>query len=191
MHLICIPVAPYIKNILFFFPLWLCGLSQAMASSSTRFPDHTQRRSTVGRTPLDEWSARRRDFYLTTHNTHNRQTSMPPVVFEPTISAGERQQTHALDRAATGTGLKNILCSLIWNKTSQIFLISASVLWSWSVVLTVLYCNWCDHNSKGKGKSILLQAWSGPEGSRKLRFPDYMTPAQDVGKAVSPTHRPP
>ena len=39
------------------------------------FLDHTQRRSTVGRT---------------THDTHNRQISMPPVGFEPTISAGER-----------------------------------------------------------------------------------------------------
>ena len=54
------------------------------------FLDHTQRCSTVGRTPLDEWSARRRDLYLTTHDTHNRQISMPPVGFEPTISAGER-----------------------------------------------------------------------------------------------------
>ena len=34
------------------------------------FLDHTQRHSTVG--PLDEWSARRRDLYLTTHDTHNR-----------------------------------------------------------------------------------------------------------------------
>jgi hypothetical protein len=24
---------------------------------------------------------------------------------------------------------------------------------------------------KGKGKAVPLQAWSGPEGSRKLRFP--------------------
>jgi hypothetical protein len=55
------------------------------------FLDHTQRRSTVGRTPLDEWSVRRRDLYLTTHDTHNRQISMPPVGFEPTISAGERR----------------------------------------------------------------------------------------------------
>ena len=68
------------------------------------FLDHT-RRTTVGRTPLDEWSARRRDLYLTTHNTHNRQTSMPRVGFEPTISAGERPQTYVLDRAATGTGI--------------------------------------------------------------------------------------
>src|SRR5215475_714854 len=54
------------------------------------FLDHTQLRSTVGSTPLDERSARRRDLYLITHDTHNRQISMPPVGFEPTISAGER-----------------------------------------------------------------------------------------------------
>ena len=82
--------------------------SGAMASSFTRFLDHTQRRTTVGRTPLDAWSARRRDLYLATHNNFNRQTSMLPVGFEPTISAGERPQTYALDRAATGTGNKNI-----------------------------------------------------------------------------------
>jgi hypothetical protein len=41
------------------------------------FLDHTQRRTTVGRTLLDEWSAGRRDLYLTTHDTHNRQISMP------------------------------------------------------------------------------------------------------------------
>jgi len=62
------------------------------------FPDHKQRRTAVGRTPLDEWSARRRDLYLATHNTHNRQTSIPQGGFEPTIPAGERSQTYALDR---------------------------------------------------------------------------------------------
>ena len=30
-----------------------------------------------------------------------------------------------------------------------------------------------------KGKAVALQAWSGPEGSRKLRFQDLMTTAQD------------
>jgi hypothetical protein len=30
-------------------------------------------------------------------------------------------------------------------------------------------------------KVVPLQAWSGPEGSRKLRFPDFMTAAQDGG----------
>ena len=55
-----------------------------------------------------EWSARRTDLYLTTHNTHNRQTSMPPVGFEPAISAGDRAYTYALDRAATGTGVNSL-----------------------------------------------------------------------------------
>ena len=44
--------------------------------------------------------------------------------------------------------------------------------------------------SVNKGKSAPLQAWSGPEGSRKLRFPDYMTTVQGGGKVVSHTHRP-
>jgi hypothetical protein len=56
------------------------------------FLDHTQRRTRVGRAPLDERSARRRDIYLTTHDTHNRQISMHPVGVEPKISAGERLQ---------------------------------------------------------------------------------------------------
>ena len=86
------------------FVLWRCDPSQVMASSFLRFLNHTQQRTTVGRTPLDEWSARRRDLYLTPHNTHNKETSMAPVEFEPTISAGEQPQTHALDRAAIGTG---------------------------------------------------------------------------------------
>jgi hypothetical protein len=37
-----------------------------------------------------------------THNTHKRQTSMPPAGFESAIPVSERPQTHALDRAATG-----------------------------------------------------------------------------------------
>jgi hypothetical protein len=39
-------------------------------------------------------------------------------------------------------------------------------------------------------KAVPLQAWGGPEGSRKLRFPDFLTTAQDGGKVVSLTHRP-
>ena len=75
------------------------------ASSFKSFLDHTQRRTTIGRTPLDEWSAHRRDHYLITHNTDNRQTSMPPVV-ENTISEVERPRSYTLDRAATATGVK-------------------------------------------------------------------------------------
>jgi hypothetical protein len=39
-------------------------------------------------------------------------------------------------------------------------------------------------------KAVPLQAWSSPEGSRKLRFPDFLTTAQDGGKIVSLTHWP-
>jgi hypothetical protein len=44
---------------------------------------------------------------------------------------------------------------------------------------------------EGKGKAVLLQAWSGSESSSKLSFPDFMTTAQDGGKVISLTHRPP
>jgi hypothetical protein len=33
-----------------------------------------------------------------------------------------------------------------------------------------------------KGKAVPLQAWTGPYGSRKLRFPDFVTTAQDGGR---------
>ena len=74
--------------------------------SEPRFPYYrefvvTHRHTTFGRTPLDEWSARRRDLYLTTQKIHKRETSTPPVGFEPTIPASELLQTHILDRATT------------------------------------------------------------------------------------------
>ena len=42
-----------------------------------------------------------------------------------------------------------------------------------------------------KCEVIPLQARSGPDGTRKLRFPDFMTTVQDGGEVVSLTHRPP
>jgi len=62
--------------------------SGAKASLFTRFLDHTQRRITVGRNPLGDWSARRRDLYVTTHCTHT-QTS---------IRASGGIRTHNLSR---------------------------------------------------------------------------------------------
>jgi len=52
-------------------------------------------------------------------------------------------------------------------------------------------CSWLNSFLYSKGKAIPLQAWSGPEGSRKLKFPHFMKTAQDGGKVVSLTHRPP
>ena len=108
-------------------------LQWATAPSFTRFLYHTKWRTTVGRIPLDEWSARRTDLYLTIHNTHNTQTSMPPVGFEPTISAGERPKTYALDRAATRTGyLFLFTCSYLFTYFKWrhvLYTISSSSIW--------------------------------------------------------------
>jgi len=57
---------------------------------------------------------------------------------------------------------------------------------------TRVYCELSESRYKpyiGKGKSVPLQAWSGLEGSRKLRYPDFKTTAQGSGKVVSLTHR--
>jgi len=51
---------------------------------------HSFRRSTIGRTSLDEWSVPRRDFYLTTHNTHKRQTSIPPYLRRDSTSQSQQ-----------------------------------------------------------------------------------------------------
>ena len=79
--------------------------------------------------------------------------------------------------------------------------------WSW-LLTSILYQSW-EHTETGvhksqvpnhpsnwifygkKGKAVLLQAWSDPGGSRELRFPDFMSMAQDGGKVVSLTHWPP
>ena len=59
------------------------------------------------------------------------------------------------------------------------------------------FSQWWSHSrpkhveiNKYKGKAVPLQAWSGPESSRKLRLPDFTTKAQDGGKVVRLTHRP-
>ena len=85
----------------------LLGLSLSLL----RLRDHRQ--TTLGRTPLDEWSAHRRDLYLTKHNTDKRQTFMTPAGFEPAIPASRRPQTHVLDGAATGIGMKRRLSDQI------------------------------------------------------------------------------
>jgi hypothetical protein len=63
----------------------------------------TLRQTTLGRTPLDEWSARHTELYLTTHNTHDRR-SCPPVGFKPTTPASDWQQIHVIDLAEIRIG---------------------------------------------------------------------------------------
>ena len=43
-------------------------------------------------------------------------------------------------------------------------------------------CTLYQTSVKGKGKAVPLQAWTGPEASRKLRFLDFVTTAEDGGR---------
>jgi hypothetical protein len=98
-HRHCVNLA--IDSVIFFSP---CGVSTRFGVKVSHFGaswSHLNARYTVGLL-LDEWSARRRDLYLTTHNSRNRHTSMPPAGFEPAIPASERPQIHALNRATLG-----------------------------------------------------------------------------------------
>jgi hypothetical protein len=108
-----------------FYPFPLALRSNSDHGNLMKFLDHTQRRTTVGKTPLEEWSYRRRYFYLTTYDTYNRQTFTPSAGFEPTFPAGKLSQTYALDHAVTGTGKINTTCYTIncynqFSKTTRI-----------------------------------------------------------------------
>jgi len=68
-----------------------CSSPQMARDSLSRLHDHTQlKHTTLGRTALEEWSARRRDLYLTSHNTHKREKTMSPAGFEIKFPASER-----------------------------------------------------------------------------------------------------
>jgi len=86
-----------------------CRFYGSTASSGPEPPHYrsftfTLRHTTLGRTPLDELSVRRRDAFLTTHNTHEGKIFMLPAGFEPTTPASERPHTHVLHIAATAIG---------------------------------------------------------------------------------------
>jgi len=63
------------------------------------------RHTTHGKTPLEEWSARRRDLYLTTHKTHKRQHKMP-------CSDSNPQSQQASDRRPTPYTAYKVIYSL-------------------------------------------------------------------------------
>jgi hypothetical protein len=81
-------------------------------------------RSHSDRTPLDERSARRRNHYLITHNTYNRETSMPPAGFEPTIPANELPQNHVLECVDTGNCREERNIKIAFKKRETMDLIS-------------------------------------------------------------------
>jgi hypothetical protein len=84
-----------------------------------------------------------------------------------------------------------VLCS---HNTEYVY----SNMYTWTInVILVKCCLWAPDNDLYKPKhvgatvkAVPLEAWSGPQGSRKLRFPDFLTTAQDGGKVVGLVHRP-
>jgi hypothetical protein len=83
---------------------WAAGLLGPKSPLCWGF-EIAHRNTTLGKTPLGEGSACRRDLYLTT-DKQKRQTSISPAVFEPTISASSLPQNYALDRVATADQLQ-------------------------------------------------------------------------------------
>ena len=57
---------------------------------------HSFNHTTFVRSPLDEWSAWRRDLYFTTRNIENRKTHIALAGFEPTISASHLDQLRSI-----------------------------------------------------------------------------------------------
>jgi len=164
------------------FTFWCNSLHWARASSFMRFLDHTQRRTTFGRTPLDEWSARRRDLYLTTHDTHNRQMSMPRVGFKPTISADERPQTYDLDRAATRISRMTVRVTFSTQKASNVTVKT--------MLLPVHICSYI--KSVLRHKMLILVAYHRdglvPVAARSKAYVCGSSPAEIVGSNPSGRH---
>ena len=104
------------KNLLLrlgFSLLWPYGPTRAMASSFMKFLNHTQWRAIFGRRL---WTSHQlvAGTSIWQHTTLTRDRHpCPPEGFEPIISAGEWPQTNALDRAASGTGVRLGYCHLL------------------------------------------------------------------------------
>ena len=132
-----------------FVCFWRDSHQWAKTSSFTRFLDHTQRRTTVRRTPLDKWSARRRDLYLTTQNSQQTKIHAPGGI-----------QTHNISRrAAADLRLRpRGHCDRLYITLHHhhhhvpeglgVFPVPWSSRWSWSLHLFLgrpmfLYCSAC------------------------------------------------
>ena len=90
---------------------WTAVVNLGLLSEVPR--SHSVELTTPPSTSLDEGSTRRTDLYLTTHNTHERQVSMPSAGFEPAIPEIDRPQTHTVDLTATSNYLN-------WRNTKRL-----------------------------------------------------------------------
>jgi len=96
-----------------FVCFWRGSPQWTIASSFTTILDHIQRRTTVSRTPLEGWSVRRRDLYLTTY-TKLTTDKRPCPRWDSNPNLRRRA---AADGAATGTGITMVHKSKISEAT--------------------------------------------------------------------------
>jgi hypothetical protein len=75
-----------------------------VSETHTHTHTHTYTHTPLCRTPLDRWSARRKDLYPTTRNNGKKQAAMPPVGLEPAVLEIARPQTHAFGRTTNEIG---------------------------------------------------------------------------------------
>ena len=117
------------KEIISFF-LWRYNPERAMASSYLRFLDHTQRRTTAGRSPTDDWLVRRWDLYLTTHNI--RVTNILATVGIRTLNPRKRGTA---DSGVKPHDLWDRLCEIIHCVFLKITLFHQPwIVWVWGVL---------------------------------------------------------
>ena len=127
------------------------------------------------------------NLYLTRHNTHKRQTSMPPTGFEPAKLASKRLQTRALDRVATGIGhtVRRILCYILRGKSycSTVKMETTGSSWTCEVYLSTKIYGVTSH--KPVTQSIQLGLFSSfkHQDSLLLANPIWYT----LKKNLSPT----
>ena len=111
---------------------WCNSPQWARAPSLSRLYDHARRRTTVGRTPLDEWSAWHRDLCLVAYETHKRQLFILLAGFKPEITAREEPDNHALGSVAN------------WDRqTSPMGTSSLDLFSIYPVQKNKLFQNWC------------------------------------------------
>ena len=104
------------------------------------------------------------------------------------ISIGQRYKLNISEIRVRMTNLGNILRyrpDLVWSNIEiharcTLSVSPPSVLFCWTTrfIAVMKIANpgrYSEPHELSKGKAIPLQAWTGPEGSRRLRLPDFMT----------------
>jgi len=116
----------------------------ARASSFTRFLDHTQRRTTFGRTPLDEWSARRRNLYLTILTTDRH-----PCPWRDSNPQSQQANGH-WGRPLINIGTQKLV-GLLWTSDQPV---AETSTWQHTTLTTDRHpCCWRDSNPQSQQAS--------------------------------------